>query len=229
MSHRIVSSQTPVVMVGGGVCPALALDAALTKSRTVVAADSGAEALLARGIVPEAVYGDMDSLSAPARASLPEGTVVEIAEQDSTDFDKALRHVDAPLVLAFGFLGARFDHALAALTVLAARPDRRCILVGETDAIALLPPRLALDLEAGTRVSLYPLGPVTGRSEGLRWPIAGIRFAPGGRVGTSNAATGPVSLETDAPLMVLILPLDCLPLMQAALLREPVGWPARAG
>lgn len=68
------------------------------------------------------------------------------------------------------------------------------------------PPRLALDLPAGTRVSLYPLGRVSGESRGLRWPISGLVFEPAGRVGTSNAALGgAVELALDGPC-ILILP-----------------------
>ena len=55
------------------------------------------------------------------------------------------------------------------------------------------------------------MGPVRGRSEGLRWPIDGLAFDPTGRIGTSNAATGGVvRLGFDAPRMLVILPVDLL-------------------
>jgi thiamine pyrophosphokinase len=79
-----------------------------------------------------------------------------------------------------------------------------------------LPPRLAIDLPPGTRVSLFPMAPVTGRSEGLRWPIAGIPFAPAGRIGTSNEATGPVRLAMDGPGMIAVLPARALDALLAA-------------
>ncbi len=205
------------------------MDSALTRIVPKVAADGGAEVLLARGIVPDATIGDMDSISPGARAKLPVTTVHEITEQDSTDFDKALRHIAAPLVLGFGFLGARMDHALAALTVLTRHPDRRCILVGDDDVVALLPPSIRLALEPGTRVSLYPMGPVTGRSTGLRWPIDGIDFAPGGQVGTSNMATGPVSVQVDAPRMLVLLPAACLSQLEAGFAQAHDAWPVPAG
>jgi len=51
------------------------------------------------------------------------------------------------------------------------------------------------------------MGPVTGRSAGLRWPIEGLHFAPAGRVGTSNeASASQVDLDFDGPGMLLILP-----------------------
>jgi thiamine pyrophosphokinase len=85
------------------------------------------------------------------------------------------------------------------------------VLVGGDDLCFLCPAELAIDLPAGTRVSLFPMGPVRGRSEGLLWPVDGLAFDPTGRIGTSNAATGgPVRLAFDAPRMLVILPAGLL-------------------
>ena len=228
MNPRIVSEISPVLLVGGGAIALNVLRCALEENVSVVAADGGALPLLELGHMPDAVIGDLDSLEAADLARLPAGRVHHIAEQDSTDFDKCLRAISAPLVLGYGFLGARLDHQLAAMTVLARHPDRRCILVGAEDVVLLVPPALALDLPVGMRLSLYPLGPVTGQSEGLRWPIGGLRFAPHDRVGTSNEVTGPVQLSFDAPRMLLILPAEALMALRSALEAAPATWPARA-
>lgn len=228
MNPLIVHSESTVLLVGGGALPLNVLREALDGAESVVAADGGARPLLEIGHMPDAVIGDMDSLSAAELARLRPETVHHIAEQDSTDFDKCLRSISAPEVLGFGFLGARLDHQLAAMTVLARRADRRCILVGEEDVVMLAPPQLRLDLPQGMRLSLYPLAPVTGRSEGLRWPIDGLHFAPHDVVGTSNEVSGPVSLLFDGPAMLLILPLGALRALRQALAQAPATWPARA-
>ena len=57
---------------------------------------------------------------------------------------------------------------------------------------------------------------VTGRSSGLEWPIRGLNFAPAGRIGTSNRATGPVSLDFDGDGMLAILPKTRLDRLLAA-------------
>jgi thiamine pyrophosphokinase len=224
MNTKIVHSAVPVVLVGGGEVDMGALRRAM-KGVPVVAADGGAVPVLSLGVMPEAVFGDMDSLDPEVQARLAPGVLRRVAEQDSTDFDKCLRHVDAPLVLGYGFLGARLDHQFSAMNVLARRPDRRCVLVGAEDVVCLCPPRMALDLPLGSRFSLFPMLPVTGRSEGLRWPIDGISFAPGGVVGTSNEVSGPVVLEWDAPGMLLILPKEALAALRAGLEQAP-RWPA---
>ncbi len=114
------------------------------------------------------------------------------------------------------------------MTVLARYPARRCVLIGEEDVLTLCPPDIALDLALGSRISLFPLGPVAGRSCGLRWPISGIDFAPDGRVGTSNQVSGPVRLGFDAPKMLLILPARALEPLLAALSGTRASWPAPA-
>ncbi|MBW7055883.1 thiamine diphosphokinase [Paracoccus bogoriensis] len=198
-----------VTLVGGGAVAADELRAALARAPHLVAADGGADRALALSAMPDLVIGDLDSLGSEARARIAADRIHHIPEQDSTDFTKCLRRIDAGFVLAVGFLGGRLDHALAALTSLAAEARMPVILIGAEDVIFLAPPVLDLALEAGTRVSLWPLGPVRGRSLGLEWPIDGLDFAPTGRVGTSNRALGPVSLRLDGPMLVM-LPPDCL-------------------
>lgn len=228
MKDEIVKSDAPVVLVGGGDCDAGVLGAALREGLACVAADGGAERLLALKQMPDAVIGDMDSLDPALAAQLAPGVLHRVSEQDSTDFDKCLRNIAAPLVLGYGFLGARLDHQLAVLTGLASHPDRRCILIGAQDIAMLCPPEITLPLDAGTRVSLYPLAEVSGRSNGLKWAIDGLSMAPDQRVGTSNMATGPVTLQIKAPVMLLILPAECLPMLRAALGASGATWPARA-
>lgn len=221
MSH-IVSSDDGVTVLGGGDCSPETIDEVLHLAPILVAADGAAGRALAAGRMPDAVIGDFDSIRPEDAAQIPPERLHRIAEQDSTDFDKCLRHIRAPFVLAAGFTGARRDHELAAYNALVRRADQRILIVGEQDVCLVAPPDLRLDLVAATRVSLFPLARVSGRSEGLRWPIDGIGFAPDGRVGTSNEALGgPVRLVMDGPGMLVILPRDLLRQALAALVAAP--------
>lgn len=223
-----LTSERPVALLGGAPVSSALLDEVLALCGPVVGCDGGAAHALDRGLLPDAVIGDMDSLPEAQIARVPADRLHRLAEQDTTDFDKALRHVVTPLAIGAGFLGARSDHALAALTVLARHADRRCILAGEAELIFLCPPEIALDPGVGGWLSLYPLGPVEGRSEGLEWPIDGLAFAPDTRVGTSNRVTGPVRLSFQAPLMLAIMPRAELAATAGALAAAPARWPARA-
>lgn len=218
-SAQSARQEAGLTLIGGAPVTDAVLARALARAPRLVAVDGGADAALRAGRVPEAVVGDLDSLSIRAREAFAD-RLRPIAEQDSTDFDKALRTFPAPFVVAVGFIGSRVDHFLACLSVLARRGDR-CVMLGEEDCVVLAPARLALDLAPGTRVSLWPLAAARGRSQGLRWPIDGIEMDPGGRVGTSNEATGPVRLMLEGGPVALIVPASALD----ALL-DGLGWAA---
>ena len=209
MKHPIVDSLDGITLVGGGPVTAAALAQATGFAPRIVGVDGGANRLLRLGAIPEAVIGDMDSIH-PVTKSRLAGRLFPIAEQETTDFDKALRSVAAPFVLGLGFAGARLDHGLAVLNGLVRHPDRRCFILGPRDVTFLCPPDLALNLPIGTRLSLFPMGPVSGQGEGLRWPIKGLKFAPDGMIGTSNQISGPMRLRFDQPKMLVILPLRYL-------------------
>lgn len=207
----------PVTLLGAGPAPEADIRLALGLAPVLVAADGGAGWAVELGLIPEAVVGDLDSLDPLTRGRLGEERLHRVAEQETTDFQKCLRLVDAPFTLGVGFVGARLDHELAALAALVRHPGRRCILIGPEDVVFAAPPSLEIGLEPGTRLSLFPFAEVTGRSEGLRWPIDGIAFAPDGRSGTSNRVTGPVRLRFSGRGMLVLLPRACLPAALEAL------------
>ncbi len=221
----IVEAAEPITLIGGAEIDKSLLGRARALGPRVVAADGGADAALALEVVPEAVIGDFDSLSDAGRARFPADALHPIPDQDSTDFDKCLSNIAAPLVVGIGFSGARLDHQLAAYNTLVRHPHRRCILLGSEELVFLAPPELSIDLPEGCEVSLFPLGAVEGLSEGLKYSIAGLNFAPDGRIGTSNHATGPVQLSLTAPKMLVILPEAMLEVAAHALLKARAVWP----
>lgn len=225
----IVNSPDPITLVGGGEATLQDLQKALTMAPVCVAADGGAGLVLEAGVEMAAVIGDFDSLSSADLAEIPAERRHRVIEQESTDFEKALTRLNTPVVLGVGFLGGRIDHQLAALHVLAAHPDRTCVLIGRDEVICLAPPEITLPTRAGDVVSLFPLGVVQGRSRGLAWPIDGLAFDPMSKIGTSNHALGPVTLYADAPAMILILPRRLMPQLVLALGQPTAArWPARA-
>lgn len=221
MNRPIVQSPDGVTLVGGGPVSKAELALALRFAPRIVAADGGADRVLAAGLMPEAVVGDFDSISAAARAAIPCERQHVIGEQATTDFDKALRSVQARFVLALGFTGARVDHGLAVLNSLVRHGERRCVLIGSRDVVFHAPARLVLEMRVGDRLSLFPMAAVTGRSAGLEWPIDGIGFAPDGMVGTSNRVVARrVVIEMDGAGMLVILPRVRLGAALTALLPE---------
>lgn len=217
-----------MTLIGGGGATAASLTRALSVAPRLVAADGGADAALALGVVPDMAVGDFDSISAEARETLGVARLHHNPDQNSTDFDKALAAVPARLVMAVGFAGLRLDHTLAATATLARNPHRQVILDTGHDLCLICPSHLTLSLPAQSRVSLFPLAPVRCASEGLVWPTDGLDLSPTGQIGTSNAAVGgTVTLTPDAPALLLLLPVEGLVALLAGLRDAPL-WPAPA-
>lgn len=204
-------------------------DAAALAPR-VLAADGGATLALEAGVVPEAVIGDFDSFPNDLRSKIPADRLHRVAEQDSTDFEKSMARIAAPVVVGVGFTGARIDHQLAVLHGMLKFRHRPCVLLGTREIVFLCPPKFACAVPAGATVSLFPMALVRGTSAGLEWPIAGLTLAPGEMIGTSNRATGDrITLDVDGPALLVILPRTALTSVVQALLALPARtglWPA---
>jgi len=178
-----------LVIVGGGALDEHLLRKLAAEGAHLVGADGGGDVIRGAGLVPEAIIGDFDSLADPqswdARTKL-----VRIAEQETTDFEKALYSTSAPVTVGLGMTGKRFDHTLAALDAVARyAAKRRIILVDEFDIALALTGPIAFAVEPGARVSVHPLTATRFRhSTGLKYPLDGLTLAPGIRTGTSNEA-----------------------------------------
>ena len=204
MNQPIVSSADPIILIGGAQVDPSILTLALNFGSTVVCADGGANTALAQGLDPVAVIGDLDSISDGARAAF--GDVLHhIAEQNSTDLDKVLRNITAPLIIGVGFLGDRFDHALGALHVLQKFADQPIVLVGEYDVVFMAPAHLTLDRPVGERVSLMPLPEARVETLGLKWDVTDAAMSLEAFIGTLNeVAQSPYEVRTMGRLAVIL-------------------------
>lgn len=200
----------PVLLVGNGPVDAEMVALAQPFCNHFVAADGGANAALAHRVKLDATIGDMDS-SLKNKSPDTHGKIIHISEQDSTDFEKCLSVIHAPLILGIGFLGGRLDHELAALNALV-KTAQNVVLLGEEDLVFRLPEVTDLTLPIGTRLSAFPMGPVQGvKSEGLAWPLNGLALSPTGAIGTSNHTVAPeVSLTNPGQPLLCILPREHL-------------------
>jgi len=196
-----------VTLLGAGRSLPNVVKQALTAAPILFAADGGAKAALDMGYMPQGVFGDLDSLTQEVRQQLPADRVYHLPDQDSTDFDKCLRSIHAPLILATGFSGRRLDHELAVYSSLLRHPDQRCILLGEVDLCFLAPVSMRIRLPAQTRFSLFPLSQCRVDATGVFWPVSGLEMAPDGAIGTSNETTGKeVTLRVSKRKLLVILP-----------------------
>ena len=214
-----------LIIVGGGTVDFDLLRELYASGGHLVGADGGADQIVAAGLKPELIVGDFDSLQNP-HAWLGKTRLMQISEQLTTDFEKALYSTRAPVTVALGMTGRRFDHTLAALDAVTRHAQKRMVvMVDEEDVALALTERFSFTVAAGERVSIHPLLPVKfWGSDGLKYPLDAITLAHGVRTGTSNEAlTGPFTIVPEegmhAPYL-LILPRTYLASLIAKLLLE---------
>jgi len=165
----------------------------------IIGADGGAARVLARGLVPDVIIGDMDSFTGP-QGDLPAVQQAHLIQhpraKDETDLELALAYAAEQKVEGIVVLGAlggsRLDHMLSNVLLLAmpALRGRRVLIVHGGQEAMLLRSGEAVTLTGspGDLVSLLPLGGdargVT--TAGLAWPLACDTLRFGQSRGVSN-------------------------------------------
>ncbi|GHA28064.1 thiamine pyrophosphokinase [Devosia pacifica] len=200
--------ERPIAIVGGGTVEPDMLRQLDQQGIALIGADGGGDVIADAGLVPAAIVGDFDSLRDPSAWS-SQTRLVHLKEQMTSDFEKAVYSTSAPVTLALGMIGRRFDHTMAGLHVVHRyAKERRIILVDEVDIVMGVSGSFDFTAEPGERVSIHPLDPVCFRaSSGLLFSLDGLALASGVRTGTSNSATQTTfSVETsEIGIWLLIL------------------------
>lgn len=181
----------------------------------VVAADSGLDLALARGLDVDVVVGDMDSVDPASLAAAAERGVRvhrHPREKDETDLELALALALAAaptrIHVVVGAAG-RLDHAVANLAVLAS-PRWASVEVDATVGKArvwVVRAMRPLPLAIGDPVGLIPVGgPATGVStEGLAYPLAGETLDPfAARAIANEVVAVPVRVGVEGGVLLAI-------------------------
>lgn len=198
--------RSAVTILGAGDCAESDLRAATALAPVLVCADGAANRALELGLEPDLVVGDLDSISAEASERFAE-KLVRIADQGSTDFDKCLSCVAAPLIVCVGFTGFRLDHQLAALASLARYATHPALMVTPREVCFRVPASLDMPVPRNTTVSLFPFSRVSARSTGLKWSLDDLELHPSGTIGTSNVTTASwMEIKVEHGNLLIILP-----------------------
>ena len=221
-SGVFVSPTAPraILFANGQLADLAAARAAIQPGDRLIAADGGLRHLLALGLTPHVLIGDLDSADpAEVAQAAAAGTRVERfpARKDQTDLELAVRLAlteGAQDLWIFGALGARWDQTLANLLLLA-HPDFRAArlrLVDGAQQIYLVQSHAVIEGRPGDTVSLISLqGDASGvTTHGLEYPLHDGRLAFGSTLGVSN-----VLLEARASVWVTQGLLACVVIGQS--------------
>lgn len=223
-----------IIFINGSLREPERVRAMLRAGDRLIGADGGTRHILALGLMPDLVVGDLDSIEPDTVAQLEaEGVPIErhSVYKDQTDLELAIECAlrdcrdgvgadstgaganaarPADEVVLVGATGGRLDQTLANVLILAQRvsPVPLRLVDGAQEAILLRGPTTAtLRTAPGTTVSAIPLSSeVTGINyRGLTYPLDNATLALGSTRGISNvAAAAEVSVTIATGLLLVV-------------------------
>jgi thiamine pyrophosphokinase len=205
-----------VIFAGGTVRAGKAVEQALASAEMIIAADSGAATALQFGYTPAIVVGDFDSLEAlPLQQLQAQGSeIIRVAaEKDETDSELAVLTAierGATAITILGALGgARFDHTMANVMLLAAFESPAMRIADDSSTCWLLrgPGSSEITGQPGDLLSLIPLTAEASsiHTTNLYYPLRGETLRFGRPRGVSNVLTAEhatVSLQSGLLLVI---------------------------
>lgn len=168
--------------------------ALLRKADRIICCDGAAKKLLEFGREPEAIIGDMDSLSDELKIRFKD-KIYPSSDQETNDLTKAVEFCisnDFQEIAILGSTGLREDHTLGNISLLAdysLRTENICLLTdyGRMDAMRS---SRNFDCIPGQQVSIFSLTPESCiTAQGLLYPIERRSFTSWWQ-GTLNQAVG---------------------------------------
>lgn len=199
-----------VILAAGDYPGAEAPLQALLAADLRICCDSAAEALVAHGLEPDRIVGDLDSLSPAFRARYAD-RITRIAEQDDNDLTKAF-HLACALnpdrITIVGATGRREDHTLGNVSLLldyvreAACPVSILTDYGRFEAIT---DSATLPAVPGQQVSLFAFdNSLRIQSTGLKYPTGQVRFDTLWKATLNEALSDTFTLTLSHPAGVLL-------------------------
>ncbi len=184
---------------------------------TIICADGGANSAFNKGIDPDVIIGDFDSLNDSVRKAFERTSkLIHYTRQNDTDVEKAVKYAIGKKferAVLIGATGNRLDHSFNNIGLLLKYFEKiKIILVHEQSAAYVITGRVKFPAETGETISVYGFDEKTRiKSKGLKYPLGNIPLPFGVKDGTSNLATSKsVSLEVDGGKILIVRELNLL-------------------
>lgn len=205
-----------IVIFANGELPSLeSARSILQEGDYLIAADGGARHLLAMGILPNVLIGDLDSVDEDMLFELTsaEVDIKQFSEdKNETDLELAVQYaveLQATSILIVGALGGRLDQTLASI-VLLTDPELARLNLSLDDGVeeaCICREHVKIQGRSGDIVSLIPWGGSVESvvTEGLQWPLHGEVLFSSKTRGISNvmlADTATVKIGSGLLLIV---------------------------
>jgi thiamine pyrophosphokinase len=182
----------------------------LKNADRIICSDGAADNLVEAGFIPDAIVGDMDSLSSELRERFSD-RIFRDSDQETNDLTKAVKWCiqrELKDLVILGATGKREDHTIGNISLLAEYvKDAELIMVTDTGIFIPLLESIEISSFPGQQVSLFSIDPHTEiTSSGLRYPLLHTKLR-NWWCGTLNEATGETfRLEfTGGPVIVYMI------------------------
>lgn len=165
----------------------------LREADLIVCCDGATKKLVAHGLEPGIIIGDLDSVS-PALKKRYKKVLVQDSDQETNDLTKAVNWCISSGIKEVTILGAtgiREDHTLGNISLLADYSRKiDVVMLTDTGSFRVYDRRVTVSSRSGQQVSLFSIDPALAvTSSGLLYPLSNLRLASWWR-GTLNEAEG---------------------------------------
>ncbi len=202
-----------IIIFANGELPDIEKARALIKADdTIICADGGTRHVLALGLTPNLIIGDLNSVTDIELQKADAKIIQYSRDKNETDLELALNYAleqKPASMLIMAALGNRLDQTLGNISLLS---DSRlatldCRLDNGVEEVFFCRDQIKVEGRSGDLVSLIPWrGTVKGiRTKGLRWPLNHETLYPEKTRGVSNEmldAAAEVSIE-DGLLLII--------------------------
>jgi thiamine pyrophosphokinase len=160
----------------------------------LICADGGANSLSKLDLVPQAIIGDMDSISTGTLNRFRKKTIIiKIKRQNDTDVEKALKYAIKNKfneALLLGAAGDRLDHTICNLGIVLKFYQKILIsIISEKSYLKPYNEKVELKSYPGEIISLYGFDSKTKiSSRGLNYPLKNTSLPFGEKESTSNVS-----------------------------------------
>jgi thiamine pyrophosphokinase len=180
----------------------------LENAKRIVCCDGSARSLVLTGLKPDAITGDMDSLSDDL-VKMFSDRIFPDKNQDTNDLTKAVSWCSGKGykdIVIVGGTGKREDHTIGNISLLAEYVrEMNVVMVTDTGILLPLLKSSAISSFPGQQVSVFSIDPETEvTSIGLRYPLSGTKIKNWWYATLNEALGDTFSLEFSGRLIVYL-------------------------
>ncbi len=187
------------LIIANSILPAQPIVAdCLSRADVILCADGGANRARERGLVPDFIVGDLDSILPETRAAFPQAQYIHRPDQNATDLEKTLQFAveqGVQRALLVGITGLRLDHQICNLNIAEKFCSRLEIELHDDFGVGIFlnaqqqEAAVRFETFVGQQISLFAFRRAEGIvTEGLKYPLQDEALEWAVRDGLSNEA-----------------------------------------